>query len=266
MTNQHLTNALQAQANTAAWMRTSQAATMAQLDEQMRGQEHGLTPGEDSAEHFTTWLHQRYGTIPDAPALDGVTPTAQAAGNLRHWQADRLADSTLVAVTGDVLAVVHRLATSGSFTTTPPIPEQLPQALTFVWPRDYRGYGSHSVTGPGGLPGEDEVCAITIDQTHQRIIEWSSTDLDFGGSTQLILDKSESDLPPWMPAGDDRYQADDLGKDQWQARIIAAAGFDSSDGRCSLLEQANAALVAVATGLVAVKKTDDGFILSPPKH
>lgn len=266
MTNKHLTNALHAKTTTAAWMRTPQAATMAQLDEQMRGQERGLPPGEDSATQFTTWLQQRYGNIPAAPSLDGVTPTAQAAGNLRHWQADRLSNSQLVAVTGDVLTVVHRLASSGSFSTTPPISNTLPSSLTFVWPQNYRGYGTYSVAGPGGLPGENDVCAITIDEELHRVIEWSPTDLDFGGSTQRILDTSNATLPPWIVAGDDSYEVDNARVEQWQARIISASKFDSSTGHCSLLEQANAALAAIYTGLVSVKKTDSGFVLDQPSR
>lgn len=266
MTNKHLSTARQAQADTAEWMRTPQAATMAQLDEQIRGQGHGLTPGEDSADALAAWIKRTYGDLPPAPSLDGIQPTAQEAARLRYWQADRLANSQTVAVTGDVLTVVQRLASSGSFTTTPPIPDTLPRSLTFVWPKNYNGYGTYSVTGPGELPGENDVCAITVDEHNQRIIEWSPTDLDFGGNTQHILDNSQATLPPWMLAGDATYKADNPGLHQWQARIIAASAVDTSEGHSSLLEQANAALAAIYTGLVSVTKTPDGFTLGRPHN
>lgn len=266
MTNTHLATAAQNQDQTATWMRTPQAATMAQLDEQVKGQHAGLTPGEDSVEAFAAWIRHKYGELPQIPILEGLHATAQEAGRLRHWQANRLANSQLVAITGNALTVVQRLAASGSFSTTPPISDALPRSLTFVWPKDYRGYGTYSVQGPGALPGENDVCAITIDQDLHRIIEWSPTDLDFGGSTQRILDSSNATLPPWIVAGDDSYEVDDTRVEQWQARIISASAFDSSAGHCSLLEQANAALAAIYTGLVSVKKTGAGFVLDQPSR
>ena len=273
MTNQHLTTALANQADTCDWLRTPQAATMAQLDKQMRGTDAGLTPGDDNAEALADWITQRYGTLPEATGLDRVTDAARQAGRVRQWQADRLENSAVVAVHGDVATVAARLAHSGSFTSTPQLPEFLPDCVTLVWPDSLTAYGTHTVTGPGALPGENMVCAITIDQATGRIIEWSPTDLDFGGNIQHLLDTSDATLPPWLPAADEAYTADDTRVEQWQARIMAAAAWSAevannptaeTEPHSSLLEQANATIAAMTAGLVSVKRMEGGFVLDQP--
>lgn len=265
MTNKHVDKALKDRDDTAAWLRTPQAATMAQMDEQMRGREAGLVPGKDDADSLRDWINSRYGDLPPAAGLDSVTAAAREAGRLRQWQAQRLEGSGVVAVHGDVATVAQRLASTGAFTHPCPAPEGLPPILTFAWPHSHHGYGTYSVTGPGELPGENTVCAITLDLDNQRMIEWSPTqDLDFTGGIQRLLDTTDLTLPPWNPAGDEALSVDDPGLEQWKARIIASAGTNTADGHSSLVEQANAVLAAIYTGLVSVKKQGDGYFLDRP--
>lgn len=254
-------------AATVEWLTTQQAAVMAQLDEQTRGQAAGLVPGSNDANALEDWIEETYGPLPTADHLGEATPTAQQAGRVRAWQARRLADSALLVVEGPFQALAARLAASGGFTRTPALPAGLPSLLTVCWPAPYTGYGTVSVAGPGGLPGESSVCAITIDQEAGRIIEWTPTgDLELSGGVASILDRSGAMLPPWLVAADVPIGEDDRDDTGLRAAILAAhqvAGH-LADGHASLLEQANALVAAVRTGLVSVRKDAEGYLLAAP--
>lgn len=256
MTTAPLKSALAKRDDTATWLRTEQAALMARLDEQVRGEHTGLTPGSDDAEALREWIDTTYGPLPDLETPLGLPAVDQQAARVRHWQADRLTSSTLLLVTGPPQTAARTLASTGGFTGTPEIPPFLDAAqITLAWPDNYDAGGNHHVVGPGGLPGEDRCCAITIDQANQRIIEWSpSPGLDaLGPDLSRITRQAGGTLPPWLISGDTRYQPAARTVEQHRASIMSATGIHPDPTPPTLVEEANAILAAVAAGLFTVK-------------
>lgn len=265
-TNLHLNTALRHRDETFTWMMSPQAAVMAQIDEQQRGKQAGLQPGSNDAKSLQSWIDNTYGKLPAATGLDSWSPAVQQAGRVRQWQAQRLKNSTIMIVDNAVQAVISRLASSGSFLDTPQLPDYIDNCPTLVWPPPYTGRGSVQVVGPGALFGENNVCAITIDQHNHRLIEWLPTDqLSFGANIKHLLKQPNTVLPPWLIAADFPYSPSASEVTRLRAQIIAAASTPPLvDVDVSLLEQVNAALTAAITGLVSLKKIENGFLLSPP--
>lgn len=257
MTTAPLKTALSKCDDTAAWLRTEQAALMARLDEQVRGQHTGLIPGSDNAAALREWIDTTYGPLPPVPETPLALPAVdQQAARLRHWQADRLANSALLLVTGHPQTAAHSLASTGGFTLTPELPAFLNAAqITMAWPDNYDAGGSHHVVGPGGLPGENRCCAITIDQVNQRIIEWSPSPHldDLGSDLARMTRQAGGTLPPWLISGDTRYQPASRSLGQHRAAIMAASSTASDPTPPTLLEEANAVVSAVAAGLFILK-------------
>lgn len=261
----HLDTALRHRDETVTWMMTPQAAVMAQIDEQQRGKHAGLHPGSNDAEGLQAWIHSTYGRLPTATGLDSWAPAVQQAGRVRQWQAQRLNNSAIIIVDNAVQTVVLRLASSGRFVDTPQLPDWIDSCLTLVWPPPYTCSGTTNVTGPGALLGENNVCAITIDQNNHRLMEWLPTgSLDFGANIKHLLKQPNTTLPPWIIAADFCYTPGTSEKTQLQAQIMATASIPPVDTETTLLKQANAALAAIITGLVSLKQAENGFILSPP--
>lgn len=252
MTAAPLKNALSKRDDTAAWLRTRQAARMARIDEQVRGQSAGLVAGSDNSAALREWINTTYGPLPDLETPLDLPLVDQQAARLRHWQADRLASSVILLVNSAPQAAARSLARTGGFTSTPELPPFLDAAqLTLVWPDNYDAGGSHHVVGPGGLPGENRCCAITIDQANQRIIEWSPAPQldDLGVDLARMTRQAGGTLPPWLLSGDTRYQPAARTIDQHRAAIMAAASTTPDPTVPTLMEEANAVVSAMAAGL-----------------
>lgn len=267
--NTPLQTALNSKRGTSQWLLTSQAAVMAQLDEQVRGQSAGLIPGEDNPDALRDWITTNYGARD--PITTAVPDAARPAAELRHWQSQRLTSSALVLVAGDVAKVISRLASTGLFSTTPELPQNLPNSLTFVWASGQRSSTSTAVSTPGALDADNQCCAVTVDATHTRIIEWSPTPSIDALSTDLVrmLTEAGGTIPPWIVGCDSGYAPSVTTTQDSRCRIMQASSIPP--GEClhaPLLEQANALIESVNAGLIRliVQKHGDTtvYLPSPP--
>lgn len=248
MTTLHI-QALNNKTATASWLRTDQAAFMAQLEEQIRGEHDGLLPGDTDPTALDQWITRTYGQITTDPDLP-------SAARLRHWQAARLETSHLVVIDAQTAPVVTRLARTNRFPHTPNLPTPPTSAITLAWVNTTPALSTHQVTSPGMLPEENQCTAITIDEGTHRIIEWAPAP-DF---TQLnpelarILANHGGAIPPWLLSGDIPYTAHTRTPQEHQSTITTAVGHGPKVNVAHRIEEANVVLCGLHAGLFTLAK------------
>lgn len=203
---------------TTLWLSSDQSAAMAHLDEQIRGQHDGLTPGDPNPAPLEQWITRTYGTLPPAP-------NHTITGRLRHWQATRLSDSQLIIINDTTAPAVQRLARTHLFTTTPELPSTLHPRITLVWDTTHTPPAATSdhTASPGALPEENTCHAITLD--NQRSIEWVRTPNTHHISTDIInmMAKAGGMLPPWLLSGDTAHTSHTHPVEHWRQLLLSAS-------------------------------------------
>lgn len=266
------THALANKSRTATWLKTTQSAVMAQLDEQIRGAAQGLIPGDKNPQPLSDWIARTYGALPDVDVSPTLPPAARQAARVRHWQADRLNQSATLLVTGEPQAVAHRLAQTGGFLSTPALPDSiLEPRLTLVWAENHTGPSTYQVASPGAVDEESRCCAITIDQTTRRRIEWTPAPSleSLGPDLTRMTKQAGGDIPPWMVGGDSSYTPLSETVEWHQKHLMASAAAPPEEDDPLLTEQANAVLSAVTAGLFSLTRSRHGgevvYTLGPPE-
>lgn len=239
------------------------AAVMAQVDEQVRGQDHGTVPALDDDPALGEWLKLAYGPQDVAPIPEGLSPAAGLTHRLRATQARRIDASTLMPVSQPVTTACFRLASTGAFRDQAPAPLPHDGPLTIALPA-----GAAPVTRvatPGADPELTIDCLVIADG---RALELAST-----GNLQGLppeLAGVATDLPPFIPDSDIAWSAATADVDRSRRLVARAADSPATGGAttvelvCALTHAASAGLVTLERGSAATSRGIEHIIRALP--